>query len=783
MIKQSKTTKTILTAGAVASLGLGLSNTVQADETVTATNITEANTSKTSSPAEQGQDLNQAETRAETSTTTEAPSPSTEVSTSGEPTPATAEATEASPQEVALATAQADLTTATDTVNTLEDEVKADNSQVETALAEKTQAEKNLETAQAALDSVGDSKYPSQIKLTQDWLDNFKILRDSEEHHLINLNKPEVKQAFDKLNELGYLNDQQNPFTVAGQPYKYLKESEAIYDVNNLPEELKVRLNLYFAKLVNSIHEQLGDSERLVINKNLIEFANVTARNYEKLSEEDYKNQPNEWLGHSVTSINAGAESKGFGRYGLNVYENLHNYYGYGLRNKVSEDFLFEQVHSTVTGFFIRDKNSKYGHGLAIIKQAIQGIDFAWNDQLKRMTLSAISGPKQYYFGSYRDEYTSLYKEYKNLEETNHQKAQEVYRNETYVRLREERLNLLEQISQLSKKIPSRFSSEEPNYNYYKSLYDQRYELREQVKTLNEQISIYENEFYKLKGAEQYEPYEQKLEELREKISQEYELLYGVDSAYNIKEADQTKELEQTYRQAQEKLAQASQQYTAKLQDLTTSQEALKAAKAKQEQAQATLDKAKAELEKAQTKTPATKENHIEVQPTTPITEEKQTEGPLSSSVTPTVQPVETPKAETVKPIEAPKDETTKPAETSKAKTVKPVETPKDETTKPVEIPKVETTKPVEAPKTETTKSVTQTRHLAQTNPADYQKLVNKINQAMSKTSQTEPNQSVMATSTGKTLPNTGAKENSFLALLGMNLLGLVGLGRKKKSN
>ncbi|TWS94843.1 LPXTG cell wall anchor domain-containing protein [Streptococcus sp. sy018] len=175
-------------------------------------------------------------------------------------------------------------------------------------------------------------------------------------------------------------------------------------------------------------------------------------------------------------------------------------------------------------------------------------------------------------------------------------------------------------------------------------------------------------------------------------------------------------------------------------------------------------------------------------------TEAKPVETPAQPTAT---KPVETPAKPTeVKPVEVPTKPTeTKPVEVPATPTevkpvevpatpteVKPVETPAKSTeVKPVEVPAKPTeVKPVEVPaKPTATKPVETLRHkpimnsFAQSNPQDYQKLVNKVNQAMSKPVTDDTN-------TEKRLPQTGVKETSFLALIGVTLLGLVGLKQKK---
>ncbi|TWT11278.1 LPXTG cell wall anchor domain-containing protein [Streptococcus sp. sy004] len=163
----------------------------------------------------------------------------------------------------------------------------------------------------------------------------------------------------------------------------------------------------------------------------------------------------------------------------------------------------------------------------------------------------------------------------------------------------------------------------------------------------------------------------------------------------------------------------------------------------------------------------------------------KQTETkPVETPAKPTeAKPVEPAKPTETKPVDVPAKPTeTKPVETpAKPTEVKPVETPAKPTeAKPVETVKPTETKPVEVPTTPTeTKPVETLRHkpimnsFAQSNPQDYQKLVNKVNQAMSKPVTDDTN-------TEKRLPQTGVKETSFLALIGVTLLGLVGLKQKK---
>ncbi|TWT11297.1 hypothetical protein [Streptococcus sp. sy004] len=777
MTKQLKSAKTLIATSALASLSLALTNTVYADEaldtsTSTTNEILSENTSiateQTSTTVEQMTNSNGKSTELSSSSSDNISEQLLEAET-------ISSQVESVEQETAVATAQTNLTDATDLVNILETKLEDYQTQVTKALTSKTQAEKEFEIAQTALNSTDDNKYPSQIKLSQDWLDNFKILRDSTNSNLINLNKPEIKQAFDKLNTLEDSSEEQNPFTVFGEKptYQYLiSEDKAIYDMNNLPDELKIRLNLYFAKLVNSIHEQLGDDQKMQINKNLMGFADVVSNGYANLTLEN-KNNRDEWDkrtgGHHTLSINTGAEKFGFQNGGhWNYYENLSSSPGHDawiVNDKVTEEFLFSWVYSAVKGFFLhdggerKDGGSEFGHALSLIRNDTQGISVAWNNKILNTTLSAISGSKSLFLGTYGNEYVSLTKEYRALEETNEQKAQEVYNNETYIRLRDERLTLAEQIDQLTKQIPSRFSSDEPNYDYYKSLFDQRYELREQLKNLNEEISVYENEFYRLKGAKQYEPYLQKLEELSEKIYLEYEERYGVNSSYNIKEFDNIKELEESYRQAQERLTLSSQQYNSKLQELNSIQKNLNQAKEQQKQAQLALEKAE---------TIAENNKNTENQPAI-ITEEIADKDNASNT----------------NEESADKENTSNTNEESADK-----ENTSNTNEESADKENTSNTSKESADKENTSninkETVANPNHLAQRDPKDYAKLVAKVNQAMTVDSSqpsatTDLKQATVSQAERRELPKTASRDSKLLTFLGLGLLGFM-KARKTKN-
>ncbi len=161
--------------------------------------------------------------------------------------------------------------------------------------------------------------------------------------------------------------------SVAEDIHETVNRTNRIYDPNNLPEDVLMELNQYFATLLNSIRTQLGLQE-VKINKNSIEFAKEAAN----VVVRDKHIRPG---GHYVRGINEVAYNRGLrisaplGQDGPGqLYENLSVTSVEG--DKVSKAELYEVVTDAVKGFFFEGAQ-KYGHALNLSNVSNFGVAFS----------------------------------------------------------------------------------------------------------------------------------------------------------------------------------------------------------------------------------------------------------------------------------------------------------------------------------------------------------------------------------------------------------------------
>lgn len=223
-----------------------------------------------------------------------------------------------------------------------QDEVNKQQSVVDEAVKETQQAKDNLANQ-------GESKYPTTLDLSQEWLDAFKRWSNAQNAD----DKAKYKAELDALSE-----------TESTRLIKIFDDTvdlnkEQIYDANNLDIQMQNELNQYLATLLNSVHDALGDGKTVYANTNVIDFANKVSAEYLKI-----KNGFD--IQHDLNAINTAAEAQGLiGYTNHNAYENLNLYATFS--PLLSEFDLYRAVYTSLVAMFSGDVISNYGHAVGLL--------------------------------------------------------------------------------------------------------------------------------------------------------------------------------------------------------------------------------------------------------------------------------------------------------------------------------------------------------------------------------------------------------------------------------
>ncbi len=102
--------------------------------------------------------------------------------------------------------------------------------------------------------------YTSTIKLSSKWLNYFNQFQNT-------TNDADKQKIINLMNDLYATEKANNIFDGTGL------DTTALYDPSNLSADEINKLSVYFAGLINSIHDQLGDDMSAHANENVISFA------------------------------------------------------------------------------------------------------------------------------------------------------------------------------------------------------------------------------------------------------------------------------------------------------------------------------------------------------------------------------------------------------------------------------------------------------------------------------------------------------------------------------
>ena len=252
--------------------------------------------------------------------------------------------------ETTLTNAQTDLATKTSNYNTV-------NSELDTAKAK-------LIKAQNDVDSI------NRIHLTPEYV---KALKDSYDYD--NLTREEREKADKILEKINY--------DELRSKNKYVKNKNddniTSYDIENLPENVRTKLSLFAADLINQIRDQFK-LPKVKVTSSAIEFAKKVGDGY---TADNWNNSK----GHDAKAINNVAREYGLPTTTLKEEQDggqyYENYFGYGLNRKnVTYTELKEEVYNGIIQFMLNGWEWLHAQSIAGINYGTPneeyfGLDFS----------------------------------------------------------------------------------------------------------------------------------------------------------------------------------------------------------------------------------------------------------------------------------------------------------------------------------------------------------------------------------------------------------------------
>ncbi len=250
--------------------------------------------------------------------------------------------------ETTLTNAQTDLATKTSNYNTV-------NSELDTAKAKLIKAQNDVESI-------------NRIHLSPEYV---KALKDNFDY---NLDEADWKKAKETLKRVNADLLKQN---------KYVRnkndDNTTSYDIENLPENIRTKLSLFAADLINQIRDQFK-LPKVKVTSSAIEFAKKVGDGY---TADNWNNSK----GHDAKAINNVAREYGLPTTTLKEEQDggqyYENYFGYGLNRKnVTYTELKEEVYNGIVEFMLNGWEWLHAQSIAGINYGTPneeyfGLDFS----------------------------------------------------------------------------------------------------------------------------------------------------------------------------------------------------------------------------------------------------------------------------------------------------------------------------------------------------------------------------------------------------------------------
>ena len=245
---------------------------------------------------------------------------------------------------------------ATKDYNKASSDLEAKTKELEVAKTKLALATKELEVAKNNAEGI------NRIVLSEEYV---KALKDSYDYD--NLTREERKKADKILEKINY--------DELRSKNKYVKNKNddniTSYDIENLPENVRTKLSLFAADLINQIREQFK-LPKVKVTSSAIEFAKKVGDGY---TADNWNNTK----GHDAKAINNVAREYGLPTTTLKEEQDggqyYENYFGYGLNRKnVTYTELKEEVYKGIVQFMLN--GWEWLHA-----QSIAGINYGTLDE------------------------------------------------------------------------------------------------------------------------------------------------------------------------------------------------------------------------------------------------------------------------------------------------------------------------------------------------------------------------------------------------------------------
>ena len=240
--------------------------------------------------------------------------------------------------------------------NKASSDLEAKTKELEVAKTKLALATKELEVAKNNAEGI------NRIVLSEEYV---KALKDSYDYD--NLTREERKKADKILEKINY--------DELRSKNKYVKNKNddniTSYDIENLPENVRTKLSLFAADLINQIREQFK-LPKVKVTSSAIEFAKKVGDGY---TADNWNNTK----GHDAKAINNVAREYGLSTTTLKEEQDggqyYENYFGYGLNRKnVTYTELKEEVYKGIVQFMLN--GWEWLHA-----QSIAGINYGTPDE------------------------------------------------------------------------------------------------------------------------------------------------------------------------------------------------------------------------------------------------------------------------------------------------------------------------------------------------------------------------------------------------------------------